>query len=417
MTPKNACGKFIHVIGVFGFFVKGHYHHNHRHFRAQDEHYHRTADSLASDFSASGRADVFDSCLIACYGDIVSRYGKEFAEYLRSDGFVFESCPGEDANTTYTYTADSRQKQRNLNRILGATNQLNKLWTTRGTDGKLHVPFRVKPTSAFDQETLDTIALALEHIEDATGVIKFIDRTDEQEYVYFSYEVSFYPDQFAEIFPMTTLSDVTSFNAVLINLQTYYANICASNLGKQTNTSTKIYLGWCRAKKYKGAIIHEILHALGFWHEHSRPDRDNFIKIEWNNVLEGAERNLEKAEEVNSLGSEYDYLSIMHYPGGAYAIDSSKPTIMNTTVMNKWETIGQRVKLSDRDVDQLRLLYQCKSGPRHNSVGVDELCSKDCPCWEYAHGECDSDEECMGDLVCGNAPDTLPIQEYYDQLP
>lgn len=193
MTLKNACGRFILLIGVYAFFVKGHNHHKHRHLRAQDGYYHGTTDSLASDFSAFGRADVFDSCLIACYGDIVSRYGKEFAEYLRSDGFVFETCPGEDGNITHTYTSDSRRKQRNLNRILGATNQLNKLWTTRGVDGKLHVPFRVKPTSAFDQETLDTIALALEHVEDATGVIKFIDRTDEQEYIYFSYEVSFIP--------------------------------------------------------------------------------------------------------------------------------------------------------------------------------------------------------------------------------
>lgn len=115
--------------------------------------------------------------------------------------------------------------------------------------------------------------------------------------------------------------------------------------------------------QHKGNIIHEILHALGFWHEHSRPDRDDFIKIEWSNVVENAERNLVKAEEVNSLGSSYDYGSIMHYPGDAYAIDSSTSTITNTTVLNKWESMGQRVKLSDRDISQLRLLYQCQFGP------------------------------------------------------
>lgn len=149
-------------------------------------------NSLASDFSASGRADVFDSCLIACYEDIVSRYGKNFADFLRMDGFVFETCPGDQVNSTYLHdtTADSRRKQRALNRILGATNQLNKLWSTRGLDGKLQIPFKVKSTSAFTQETLNTIDAALQHIEDATGIIKFIDQTVEQEYIYFSYEVT-----------------------------------------------------------------------------------------------------------------------------------------------------------------------------------------------------------------------------------
>ena len=48
------------------------------------------------------------------------------------------------------------------------------------------------------------------------------------------------------------------------------------------------------------------MHALGFWHEHSRPDRDDYINVQWDNVLQGAERNLEKAEMINSLGSGYD---------------------------------------------------------------------------------------------------------------
>ena len=37
-----------------------------------------------------------------------------------------------------------------------------------------------------------------------------------------------------------------------------------------------------------GNIVHEIAHSLGFFHEHSRPDRDEYVHINLDNV-EGGE--------------------------------------------------------------------------------------------------------------------------------
>uniref|UniRef100_A0A8C5GVT3 Metalloendopeptidase n=1 Tax=Gouania willdenowi TaxID=441366 RepID=A0A8C5GVT3_GOUWI len=62
----------------------------------------------------------------------------------------------------------------------------------------------------------------------------------------------------------------------------------------------------------QGIIQHELLHALGFYHEHTRSDRDYYVTINWQNVQKNFEFNFQK-QDTNNQDAPYDYSSVMHY--------------------------------------------------------------------------------------------------------
>ena len=56
-------------------------------------------------------------------------------------------------------------------------------------------------------------------------------------------------------------------------------------------------------------FLFKVLHALGFYHEHQRPDRDQHIQINWNAISQGAESQFLKMADRyldSSFFSKYD---------------------------------------------------------------------------------------------------------------
>lgn len=77
-----------------------------------------------------------------------------------------------------------------------------------------------------------------------------------------------------------------------------------------------------------GVAVHEFLHALGFYHQQSASERDQFVRINWENIEQGHESNFHKYSplEITNYKVDYDYGSIMHYSEKAFS-KNNKTTI------------------------------------------------------------------------------------------
>ncbi len=106
-----------------------------------------------------------------------------------------------------------------------------------------------------------------------------------------------------------------------------------------------------------GQAIHEIGHAVGLWHEQSREDRDQFVRIAWENIIPNMEHNFDQHIADGDDIGPYDYDSVMHYPAKAFSSNG-----LDTIVALGGQPIGQRNGLSDADVAAVLELYPGRVG-------------------------------------------------------
>ena len=130
---------------------------------------------------------------------------------------------------------------------------------------------------------------------------------------------------------------------------------CSSHVGRQRGEQFVNLGPHCTT----GNTIHEIGHALGLWHEQSRADRDAYIEVRLENVVQNALHNFnQKITDGNPHGG-YDFGSIMHYPTHAFS-KNGEPTI----VAKNGEAIGQRTGLSAGDAAAIQSAYAAEFARR-----------------------------------------------------
>ncbi|TKR63070.1 hypothetical protein L596_026950 [Steinernema carpocapsae] len=120
-----------------------------------------------------------------------------------------------------------------------------------------------------------------------------------------------------------------------------------------------------------GIIIHEIGHALGFFHEHSRADRNGYIGVNTVNVdpFKVTNFDIQDANKNYNFGLPYDYGSIMQYGQYDFAWNRNYPAIYPTAGhQNYVNTMGQRFGPSFLDVLMMNKFYECLDRCKNSQI-------------------------------------------------
>lgn len=157
---------------------------------------------------------------------------------------------------------------------------------------------------------------------------------------------------------------------------------CSSHIGREGGEQTIKIGPRCNSQH---TILHEMTHALGAWHEQSRPDRDNYLRILTENIESGREHNFLKRNvfEVDSQGESYDCASVMHYRLDSF---NTRDPLHTLEVTNQTEyerqgspDLGRVPTLSKSDVTQLNRLYNCPGSGVPGRLTVDIQMAQNLP--------------------------------------
>jgi hypothetical protein len=140
---------------------------------------------------------------------------------------------------------------------------------------------------------------------------------------------------------------------------------CWSYVGRNYNSGEQEVSLQSNGCVYTGTVVHELCHAVGFWHEQNRPDRDTYITVNFANIDPANLHNFNKYTHGDYFGTPYDYNSIMHYDEYAFSVNGQKTIIPKQAGIDFIPSYDKTYAqiLSDYDVQAIRASYSCSNQP------------------------------------------------------
>ena len=106
-------------------------------------------------------------------------------------------------------------------------------------------------------------------------------------------------------------------------------------------------------------IAHEFGHTLGFLHEQTRPDRDNYVRVLFENIQSGKEGNFRKTNSALQTTKQFDIKSIMMYHPYAFTKTRGVPTIVDIKTGEPYS--GAQRTISPLDIEGTNKVYPKKT--------------------------------------------------------
>ncbi|XP_072144642.1 astacin-like metalloprotease toxin 5 [Dermacentor andersoni] len=171
-------------------------------------------------------------------------------------------------------------------------------------------------------ENMEIIKGAMEHIQQETCV-RFVKRTDHFDYIH------------------------------LVSQEG-----CYSYLGR-IGGRQPVSLG--HGCLYRGTVTHELMHAVGFYHEHTHPDRDRYIEVFPKNIIKEFLPQFQKLEPEDArLLTPFDYDSVMLYGSNSFTLNPNRPSMLAKDG-SRLKEVYDKYGPSSADFRRISSLYKCRS--------------------------------------------------------
>lgn len=120
-------------------------------------------------------------------------------------------------------------------------------------------------------------------------------------------------------------------------------------------------------------LIHELMHTLGYEHEHKRPDRDTYVEytpawVDHSFCGGSCHSQFDINQSIQTFGTPYDFESVMHY-GPEQFTNGQGPPLQARQAYAQFEPLmGNTTYLSVIDVVGLQAVYGLPNPPQLQSV-------------------------------------------------